>query len=134
MKRTPLPTNPSGHKNLSGVQFRYFPPEPLTYPQHELTAMVPETLKKPDGGEYTSHKEIGTIKWHQRTGEINWVRTHPDYRGLGVATTLLEKAHKLSADTGIKAPKHSRHRTELGDKWAGAVGGDVPPRAHYQEK
>lgn len=133
MKKTPRPSNPSARLNLSGVQFKYFPPDKGGFAYHELTAMVPEQMKKPDGGEYTSHKEVGTIKWHPRSGEVNWVRTRPEYRGLGVASTLWEKAHKLSADTGIKAPKHSKHRTEQGEAWAKSVGGERPYRSHYEE-
>ncbi len=130
MKKTPPPTNPSGRKNLSGVQFRYFPPEDK-YSFHELHAISPEAHNK--NSATGKGLVVGRLQWHPRSGEVNWVRTHEHYRGLGVATTLWEKANKLSADTGIKAPKHSKHRTELGEKWAGAVGGDMPPRAHYEE-
>ena len=130
MKKTPPPKNPNDRRNLSGVQFRYFPPEDK-YSYHELHAISPdaENTKSRTGKGLV----VGRLQWHQRSGEVNWVRTHEKYRGLGVASTLWEKANKLSADTGIKAPKHSRHRTELGEKWAGAVGGDMPPRSHYQE-
>ena len=141
MKKTPLPNNPSGHKNLSEVQFRYFPPGKGMEAYHELRAIAPEAERKQDmvspTGRIVSRggkgEVVGTIKWDQRSGAVNWVRTHQDYRGLGVASTLWEKAHKLSADTGIKAPKHSKHRTELGESWAKSVGGEMPPRAHYVE-
>ena len=141
MKQTPRPSDPNKPRNLSGVQFKYFAPGKGFDNYHELRAIAPEATRNEDmvspTGKIISRggkgQVVGTIKWHPQTGSINWVRTHPDYRGLGVASTLMEKANKLSADTGIKAPKHSIHRTEEGDKWAKAVGGKVPRRAHYEE-
>jgi len=142
MKKTPPPSNPHDRRNLSGVQFRYTAPSSKGFfAYHQIQAIAPEAERKQDmvspTGKIVSRggkgEVVGTIQWHPRTGDVNWVRTHPNYRGLGVATTLWEKAHKLAADTGIKAPQHSKHRTEQGDKWAGAVGGERPPRAHYEE-
>lgn len=131
MKKTPLPKNPNDRRNLSGVQFRYFPPSKGGDSFHELHAIAPDT---PNRNSATGKGlVVGRIQWHPKSGEVNWVRTHENYRGLGVATTLWEKASKLSADTGIKAPKHSRHRTEQGEAWAKSVGGAMPPRAHYEE-
>ncbi len=72
--------------------------------------------------------QLGTIIWHKKSGNVDWIRTHQDYRGLGLATSLWEKAHKLAADTGIKAPQHSKDRTDTGNVWAKAVGGKLPPR------
>ena len=129
MKKTPRPENPSGHKNLSEVQFRYTAPSRKGFfAYHQIQAIAPQA-EGPRGKGIV----VGTIQWHPKSGDVNWVRTHENYRGLGVATTLWEKANKLSADTGIKAPKHSKHRTEQGESWAKSVGGAMPPRAHYEE-
>ena len=125
MKQTPKPSNPNKPRNLSGVQFQYYPPGKGGDAYHELSAWNKDNPK--------GEKILGRIQWHPKTGEVNWVRTNENYRGLGVATTLWEKAHKLAADTGIKAPKHSKHRTEHGEAWAKSVGGAMPPRAHYEE-
>ena len=142
MKKTPPPSNPHDRRNLSGVQFRYTAPSRKGFfAYHQIQAIAPEAERKQDmvspTGRIVSRggkgEVVGTIQWHPRTGDVNWVRTHPNYRGLGVATTLWEKANKLSADTGIKAPQHSKHRTEQGEAWAKSVGGKRPPRAHYQE-
>ena len=122
MKQTPRPSDPNKPRNLSDVQFRYFPPQGRD-PMHTLAAY----------NEANPAHQLGTLIWHKGTGAVNWVRTHQDYRGLGMASTLWEKAHKLSADTGIKAPQHSKHRTEEGEAWAKQVGGKLPGRAHYEE-
>ena len=119
MKQTPRPFDPNLPRNLSGVQFRYFPPK-TAFPGHSLYA-----LNKMNG----KNQMVGFITWHPKTGSVEYVRTHENYRGLGVASTLWERASKLSADTGIRAPKHSRHRTEEGDVWAKSVGGELPKRA-----
>ena len=121
MKQTPRPEDPNKPRNLSGVQFRYFPPQGRD-PMHTLAAY----------NEANPAHQLGTLIWHKGTGSVNWVRTHQDYRGLGMASTLWEKANKLAADTGIKAPQHSRHRTEHGEKWAQSIGGKLPPRSHYE--
>lgn len=117
MKQTPKPSDPRKPRNLSGVQFRYFPPEGRDS-MHTLSAY----------NEANPAHQLGTIIWHKKSGNVDWIRTHQDYRGLGLATSLWEKAHKLAADTGIKAPQHSPHRTDTGNVWAKAVGGKLPPR------
>jgi len=45
---------------------------------------------------------------------------------------LWEKAKKLSADTGIREPIHSRHRTDAGEAWAKKVGGTIPKRSPFE--
>lgn len=121
MKQTPRPSNPKKPRNISEIQFKYFPPQGKD-PMHTLTAV----------NEANPAHQLGTLIWHKKSGKVDWVRTHKDYRGLGLASTLWEKAHKLSADTGISAPKHSRDRTPEGDVWAKSVGGNVPPRSKYE--
>lgn len=141
MKKTPPPSKPNQPRNLSGVQFKYSPPGKGGDAFHQIHAVAPEAHRNEDLVSPTGRivnrggkgLVVGTLQWHPKTGDVNWVRTHQDYRGLGVATTLWDKANKLAADTGIKAPKHSKHRTELGESWAKSVGGAMPPRAHYEE-
>jgi hypothetical protein len=130
MKQTPRPSDPNKPRNLSGVQFRYSAPQKDGFRWHELQAIAPEVKNR--NSQTGKGLVVGTLQWHPQTGDVNWVRTHQDYRGLGVATTMWEKAHKLSADTGIKAPKHSKHRTEEGEAWAKQVGGEMPQRSPYE--
>ena len=131
MKQSPLPSDPNKPRNLSGVQFKYTAPSKRGFfAYHQLQAIAPEVKNR--NSQTGKGLVVGTIQWHPKTGDVNWVRTHQDYRGLGVATTMWEKANKLSADTGIKAPKHSKHRTEEGEAWAKQVGGEMPPRSPYE--
>ena len=131
MKQTPRPSDPNKPRNLSGVQFKYTAPSKRGFfAYHQLQAIAPEVKNR--NSQTGKGLVVGTIQWHPKTGDVNWVRTHQDYRGLGVATTMWEKANKLSADTGIKAPKHSKHRTEEGEAWAKQVGGEMPPRSPYE--
>ncbi len=142
MKQTPKPSDPNKPRNLSEIQFKYSAPSTKGFfAYHQIQAIAPEATRSEDlvtptgkiinrGGK---GQVVGTIQWHPRSGDVNWVRTHQDYRGLGIATTLWEKATKLSADAGIKAPQHSRHRTDEGNAWAKSVGGKMPRRAPYEE-
>lgn len=131
MKQTPLPSDPNKPRNLSGVQFKYTAPSKRGFfAYHQLQAIAPEVKNR--NSQTGKGLVVGTLQWHPKTGDVNWVRTHQDYRGLGVATTMWEKANKLSADTGIKAPVHSKHRTEEGEAWAKQVGGEMPPRSPYE--
>ena len=131
MKQSPLPSDPNKPRNLSEIQFRYTAPSNRGFfAYHQLQAIAPEVKNR--NSQTGKGLVVGTLQWHPKTGDVNWVRTHQDYRGLGVATTMWEKANKLSADTGIKAPKHSKHRTEEGEAWAKQVGGEMPPRSPYE--
>jgi GNAT superfamily N-acetyltransferase len=131
MKQSPLPSDPNKPRNLSEIQFRYTAPSKRGFfAYHQLQAIAPEVKNR--NSQTGKGLVVGTLQWHPKTGDVNWVRTHQDYRGLGVATTMWEKANKLSADTGIKAPKHSKHRTEEGEAWAKQVGGEMPPRSPYE--
>jgi GNAT superfamily N-acetyltransferase len=138
MKQTPLPSDPNKPRNLSGVQFKYTAPSRKGFfAYHQIQAIAPEAhvQNKFEGGplvEQPKAQVVGTIQWHPKTGEVNWVRTHQDYRGLGVASTLWEKAKKLSADTGIREPIHSKHRTDAGEAWAKKVGGTIPKRSPFE--
>ena len=131
MKQSPLQSDPNKPRNLSEIQFRYTAPSKRGFfAYHQLQAIAPEVKNR--NSQTGKGLVVGTLQWHPKTGDVNWVRTHQDYRGLGVATTMWEKANKLSADTGIKAPKHSKHRTEEGEAWAKQVGGEMPPRSPYE--
>ena len=131
MKQSPLPSDPNKPRNLSEIQFKYTAPSKRGFfAYHQLQAIAPEVKNR--NSQTGKGLVVGTLQWHPKTGDVNWVRTHQDYRGLGVATTMWEKANKLSADTGIKAPKHSKHRTEEGEAWAKQVGGEMPPRSPYE--
>lgn len=52
---------------------------------------------------------------------INEIRVDPGYRRRGIATELWRTAER----SGLH-PRHSNARSEAGDGWAYAVGGDVP--------
>ena len=131
MKQTPKPLNPNKPRNLSEVQFRYTAPSKRGFfAYHQLDAIAPDAPNK--NSKSGKSQIVGTIQWHPKSGDVNWVRTHQDYRGLGVATTLWDKANKLAVDTGIRAPQHSKHRTPEGNEWAKSVGGKMPRRAPYE--
>jgi hypothetical protein len=68
------------------------------------------------------------MDWDKRTGKIDNINVIGRMQGLGIATSMYEKASKLSADTGIKTPQHSNFRTDKGDAWAHSVGGNLPTR------
>jgi hypothetical protein len=73
------------------------------------------------------HKEIvGRLNWHGATGAINMIEVHPKYRGLKVATHMLELAKKQSSIMGVPEPAHSDLRTAGGDAWAKSTGMSVP--------
>jgi GNAT superfamily N-acetyltransferase len=121
MKQTPRDQwhDPSEPRNLSGVQFQYtHPGAPGQHPNfHSVTARNSE-------GKY-----LGFMDWHKKTGKIDNINVAEPMRGLGIGTSLFERANKLSADTGIIAPQHSSFRTDKGDAWARSVGGKLPRRA-----
>ena len=116
MKKSGLPTNVNIPRNLSELQFKYTHHQGSnSHNTHMLTATNQE-----------GH-QVGSLSWGARSGEAYSINTDNHYRGLGVATTIWEKAQKLASDTGIASPKHSKGRTRKGDAWAHAVGGEVPP-------
>jgi GNAT superfamily N-acetyltransferase len=108
-----LSHDPGAHRNLSEVQFKHYPGDNRGK-DHILTATNPE-------GE-----RVGDIKWHGRTGRVNMVYVHPNYRGLGVATTLWDKATHLSEIGHAPTPKHSDDRTLAGEEWVKTIGGNIP--------
>jgi len=114
MKQSPPPQN-SGPRNLSDIQFKYTNFRYKQNSTHMIEAIHPE------------HGSIANLSWGARTGEVYSIGTDPHYRGLGVATTLWDKAHKLASGTGIAKPVHSKGRTKAGDAWAKSTGAPVPP-------
>lgn len=123
MKQTPKPENPNKPRNLSEVQFKYSGPlrnEDVNFTDHRLSASNKD------------NHHIGSISWDSKTGVIRRISTHPDFRGLGVATTLLERATKLSQNSGIKEPQQSKKRTALGEKWSQSLNQPLPERSCYQ--
>jgi GNAT superfamily N-acetyltransferase len=115
VKKSPPPVNSGEPRNLSEVQFRYTNRKYKQNNTHMIEALHPQ------------HGSIASLSWGARTGEIYSIGTDPHYRGLGMATTLWDKAHTLAAGTGIKAPVHSKGRTKSGDAWAKSTGAPVPP-------
>jgi hypothetical protein len=126
MKQTPREPDhdPKEPRNLSGVQFRFIHAgAPKQHPKiHTMYA-------NDANGRY-----IGHLDWNKRSGQIDNINVIGRMQGLGVATSMYEKATKLAGDTGIKSPQHSTFRTDKGDAWARKVGGKVPPRKAEPEE
>jgi GNAT superfamily N-acetyltransferase len=73
---------------------------------------------------------VGSIKWHiDSDGEIGGISVHSDWRRRGIAKLLWKMANELSIANNWPPPRHSAHRTALGDEFAKAVGGSLPELA-----
>lgn len=107
------PHDPRASRNLSGVQFRHFPGD-TRGGAHTLIA------KNSEG------RALGKISWDGRSGRVSQVHVIPEYQGLGVATSLWERANKLAEMGQAPAPQHSNDRTLAGDEWSKTVGGRRP--------
>jgi hypothetical protein len=106
------PGTPHAHKE------RFYSPSLLI--MHDQ----PQNSKDP----WQDRKEVvGRLSWHGKTGAINMIEVHPKYRGLKVATHMLELAKKQSSIMGVPEPVHSDLRTPEGDDWAKSTSMDVPP-------
>jgi hypothetical protein len=99
--------------------------EKFYHPRLTVTHELP-----PDGHEnsFGPPKEVvGHMNWHGETGEIGMIEVNPMYRGLKVATHMMELATKKSPEMGVPAPVHSDLRTKGGDAWAKSTGMETPP-------
>jgi len=75
-----------------------------------------------------SNKIVGSMHQH-KDGEVSSVEVHPKHRRTGLATKMWNMVSDLSKQNdSIPAPKHSSSRTASGDKFAKAIGGEVPKR------
>jgi GNAT superfamily N-acetyltransferase len=78
---------------------------------------------------------IGKLSWHYDTGDINDVYVMEKNRRQGIATNLFQHATHLSTQfNDVPPPRHSAKRTEAGDSWAKAVGGDIPEITPYHRQ
>lgn len=107
------PHDPSAPRNLSGVQFRHFPGD-TKGGSHHLVA------KNSEG------TTLGRMSWDGRSGRVSRIHVDNDFQGLGIATSLWERGHKLAEMGHAPAPKHSNDRTLAGDAWSEKVGGKRP--------
>jgi GNAT superfamily N-acetyltransferase len=82
-----------------------------------------------EGGE-----EMGHIEWHKDRGEILRVHVEKPYRRLGVAQTLFHEAKTIARNQGLTEPVHSADRSDMGNKWAKAVGGVLPKRLKNSDR
>lgn len=60
---------------------------------------------------------------HFTSGVIQAMGVHPEHRRQGVATAMLQAAHKAGV-----TPVHSPDRSDAGDAWARSLGVDLPER------
>lgn len=72
---------------------------------------------------------VGSLSWSRRSGEIMSIGVESSYRRQGLATELLRRGRDFAQETrGVKAPKHSRERTNDGESWARSLGERLPRR------
>jgi len=76
-----------------------------------------------------SGMSMGTLLWHHGTGEVGSIEVNAESRRQGVATQMWRHAQGLAEDTrGVRRPRHSPERTDLGEKWARSLGERLPRR------
>jgi ribosomal protein S18 acetylase RimI-like enzyme len=81
------------------------------------------------GGTANWHGSVGRMAWHHKTGEILNIEAYEPWRRQGVATSLLGEARRIAGETrGVRPPRHSADRTDLGEKWARSTGDRLPKR------
>lgn len=111
--------------DLSGLQFNFEPADYGIPTRHHdmLNNIVTAHINDSFG-----RMHVGDIRWSDKAGDIMGLYVNPVFRRKGVATALLKQAEShYDPSSGKKKVKHSPYRTEMGDKWAKAVGGEVPP-------
>jgi GNAT superfamily N-acetyltransferase len=96
------------------------PKEMESRPQHELHVY---------GGSGNYYGSIGQMYWHHKTGEIANINVDERFRRQGVGTALLGEARRVASETrGVRAPRHSPQRTDMGEAWARSLGERLPRR------
>jgi hypothetical protein len=75
---------------------------------------------------YKDKKHIGNLDVDKDS--IDNIQTHTDFRHQGVATLADRIANFSAGRHGGKPVEHGTVRTQAGEDWAKAVGGDLPPR------
>lgn len=90
--------------------------------------------------EVTAHhqgKKVGEMWWNKDSGEIENIDVKPEHRRRGVATGMWNHAHSNAREAGVARPVHAVMRSNAGDAWAKAVGGEIPslriPFTHENE-
>jgi len=109
------------HEALSSEQFAFQKATPRAMggdPYHRLS--VPGA--SPD-------EPKGEMAWHYRSGEIGALDVDPAHRRQGIATAMWHEGRRIAAATpGVKPPRHSSDRTDLGEAWARSLGDRLPRR------
>ena len=82
---------------------------------------------------HPEHGTIGRLDWNAKStdkpGRVESLWVDPEHRRKGIATGMWQHALKEhKAGTVDSTPKHSEDRSDKGDAFAKAVGGNVPPR------
>lgn len=75
------------------------------YEESEVSADVADSdavfLVAVDDGTVTGFAESYVVERRGRVGEIDWLHVHPDYRGRGVGSDLLDQVEKALRDTDV---------------------------------
>lgn len=101
--------------HIQGEQFKF--KYQLNEGMHTLNTLTPD-LKR----------SLGWMQWKDDGGELEHIMVNWDERRKGIATTMWNRAHQLAQERGITPPRHSANRTDDGNAWAKAVGGELPRR------
>ena len=133
----------AAHESLSNYQFRTHPvgsnPDlPESTPDTWRTDIVDTSQSIDASGLPQGGRRVGFMEWEKPEGsdsatEILAIEVSPEHRRKGLATAALKHSQTVArASRGaIPVPRHSSHRTNAGDAWAKAVGGDIPTRIPF---
>jgi len=102
--------------------------KPIKYQYDEGGPGVPHRINARQG-----HSTVGFLEWQGSSTDnynhIQAVYVRPDMQRKGIATKMWKHAHHISEQfESIAPPRHAPTRTNEGDAWARAVGGDIPPK------
>jgi ribosomal protein S18 acetylase RimI-like enzyme len=67
-------------------------------------------------------QSVGSLDWDAKTGEVEFIHVHPNYRRKGVATSMWKHAKANAESMGMVEPTHSEDISEQGKAWAEKVG------------